>query len=74
MRTRSLSDRWNRLRTELTLNDLLVDVSGKFLLGLGLGALFVRYLQPYAWVLIGVGLGLSVTVKAKYWKRFWGNP
>ena len=57
---------------ELTLNDLLVDVSGKFLLGLGLGAVLAHCLRPYAWILVVLGITLSTTVKAKYWKRFWG--
>ena len=68
---RAWSNRWERLRSELTFHDLLWDVSGKFLLGLGLGTLLARWLEPYAKVLIIVGLGISVSVKAKYWKRFW---
>ena len=68
---RSWSERWSRVRTELTLRDLLLDVSGKVLVGLGLGAWLARYLQSSAWILVIVGIGLSATVKAKYWKRFW---
>ena len=54
------------------MRDLLLDVSGKIMLALGIGALLARYLQPYAWLLLVVGIALSTTVKAKYWKRFWG--
>jgi len=68
---RSWSERWNRVRTELMLRDLLLDVSGKVLVGLGLGAWLARYLRSSAWILVIVGVGLSATVKAKYWKRFW---
>ena len=70
-RGRTLSDRWNRIRTELTLRDLALDVSGKALVALGFGALLAQYLEPYAAGLILAGLVLSATVKAKYWKRFW---
>ena len=71
MTTRSWSQRWNRIRSEFTLKDLLLDVSGKALVALGLGAHFAQYLARYACGLIIVGLVLSITVKAKYWKRFW---
>ena len=67
----SLTERWNRIRAEFALQDLAVDVMGKVLVGLGLGALFATALVPYAWWLIIGGLGCSVIVKAKYWKRFW---
>ena len=50
----------------------MLDVSGKVLLGLGAGAVLARYLKPCAWLLIVMGIALSATVKAKYWKRFWG--
>ena len=71
MTARSWSQRWNRIRTELTLQDLLLDVSGKALMALGLGACFAQYLARYACGLVIVGLVLSIMVKAKYWKRFW---
>ena len=67
----SLSERWHRVRKDFTLRDLLIDASGKFLLGLGIGALLAARLAPYGWALAGAGLALSVTVKAKYWTRFW---
>ena len=67
----SLSRRWHRIRNELTLRDLLLDVTGKMLMGLGLGVLFAASLKPYAWCLIGTGLLASLLVKAKYWKKFW---
>lgn len=70
-RSRSWSDRWEHIRHEITLRELGQDVVGKFLLGLGVGALLARFLQPYAWFLIVVGVALSTLVKAKYWKRFW---
>ena len=72
MTTRSWAERWNRIKTKLTLTDLLLDMSGKMLLTLGLGACLASYLAPYAWGLIIVGFGLSVAVKLKYWKQFWG--
>ena len=67
----SLTERWNRIRTEFTLQDLILDVVGKVLVGFGIGVLLAASLAPYAWLLIVVGLGCSVLVKAKYWKRFW---
>ena len=67
----SLTERWNRIRTEFALQDLAVDVVGKVLVGIGIGALLAASLVPYAWWLIIGGLGCSVIVKAKYWKRFW---
>ena len=69
--SRSLSDRWNRVRGEFALRDLALDVTGKVLVGLGIGAFLAASLAPHAWLLIIVGLGCSVIVKAKYWKRFW---
>ena len=51
----------------------MLDVIGKTLLALGLGVWLSRYLQPYAGVLVVVGLALSATIKAKYWKRFWAS-
>ena len=71
MTPRSWSARWNRIKTDVTLQDLGQDVLGKVLVALGLGALFAQALLAYAGVLIAVGLLLSVVVKAKYWKRFW---
>ncbi len=65
------SERWKRIRVELALGDLLIDVGGKALAALGLGALLAHWLRPCAWGLIVVGLLMSVTVKMKYWKRFW---
>lgn len=53
------------------MRDLCVDLSGKGLVALGVGALLAAWLEPYAWILIVVGVVLSATVKAKYWKRFW---
>ena len=67
----SLTERWNRIRTEFALRDLVLDVVGKVLVGLGIGVLLAAALAPYAWILVVVGLGCSVFVKAKYWKRFW---
>ena len=67
----SLTERWNRIRTEFALRDLIVDVVGKVLVGLGIGVLLAASLAPYAWVFIVGGLSCSVIVKAKYWKRFW---
>ena len=69
--SRSLSERWHRLRTELTLKDLLLDILGKVTAALGIGALWHQYLREAAWALIGVGVALSLSVKRKYWNRFW---
>ena len=71
MVTPSLSERWHRVRKDFTLRDLLIDTSGKFLLGLGMGALLATRLVQYGWVLAVAGLALSFTVKAKHWKQFW---
>lgn len=68
---RSLESRWNRIKNEVTLADLSLDVIGKVLVGLGLGALLAERLAPSAWWLVGAGLAMSLVVKAKYWKRFW---
>ena len=70
--TPSWSDRWQRIRGDFTLKDLLVDATGKGLVGMGLGVLFADALRPYAWCAIGTGIILSALVKAKHWKRFWG--
>ena len=71
MTERSWSERWHRIKAEVTLCDLLADVSGKVLVALGLGALLAPALLPFAWVLVLGGLGLSLFIKAKYWTRFW---
>jgi F0F1-type ATP synthase assembly protein I len=68
---RTFSERWAKVREELRLGDLCVDVLGKVLVGVGLGALWAQVIQPVAWGLIAVGAVLMVIVKAKYWKRFW---
>ena len=67
----SLTERWNRVRTEFALRDLILDVVGKVLVGLGIGAWLAAALAPYAWMFVVVGLSCSLSVKAKYWKRFW---
>ncbi len=68
---RTLADRWNRIRSELTMADLGLDILGKMLVGLGLGTLLADRMRPYAMVVIALGVALSLIVKAKYWKRFW---
>jgi len=68
---RSFSERWNTIRSEFTLQDLALDVTGKMLVGIGIGALLAAHIAPIAWAVIGVGLGCSAIVKAKHWKRFW---
>ena len=67
----SPSERWNRIRGEVELRDLLLDMGGKFLIGLGIGMMFEDSFAPYAWTFVVIGLGLSGVAKAKYWKRFW---
>ena len=69
--SRSLTERWNRLRTELTLKDLSLDLIGKIVAALGIGALWHQYLHEAAWAMIGIGISLSLAVKRKYWNRFW---
>ena len=69
--TLSLAERWNRIRSTLTMADLGVDILGKMLVGLGLGALFAGALRPYVWLMILIGVACSGIVKAKYWKQFW---
>jgi len=69
----SLAERWNRIRGEVTWNDLVVDVNGKILVGLGLGMLVAAAGCPPSaagWTIL-FGILLSATAKAKYWKRFW---
>ena len=68
---RSWSARWDRIKAKVTLGDLLVDITGKIVMALGLGVLLAPWLAPYAPVLILAGLVLSALVKAKYWKQFW---
>ena len=70
---RRLEERWNRLRTQVSLRDLTLDVSGKLLAAAAAGALLAPWLRPCAWWMIGAGLLVSIVVKAKYWKRFWGS-
>jgi hypothetical protein len=68
---RTLRARWDHVKQQLTLGDLLLDVAGKVLAALGAGSLFAQSLVPAAWWLIGAGVGMSLVVKAKHWKRFW---
>lgn len=65
---RSMSEVWNRVRGHMTLADLMLDVTGKMLMALGVGALFADVVRPRAWYLIVGGLLLSFAVKAKYAK------
>ena len=67
----NLSARWERIKTSLALGDLMLDVIGKFLVGLGFGALLAQWLASSAWLLIALGVGVSAVIKAKYWKLFW---
>ena len=67
------SARWDRVVKSLSPSDLLLDIAGKMLVGLGIGALLATLLLPSAWMLIGLGIGMSAVVKAKYWKLFWAD-
>lgn len=67
----SWSERWQRVKAGLTFRDLLLDVFGKILLGIGLGALWAEAVRPYVWCFIGTGVIISAVVKLKYWNRFW---
>ena len=69
--TPTWSDRWQRVKAELTVKDFLLDIAGKMLIGVGLGALCAETFRPYVWCLIGTGIILSALVKVKHWKRFW---
>ena len=68
---RSLSERWKRVRTHYSLNDLMFEASGKTLIGLGTGALLAAYISSSAWFYIGFGLVVVLIVKLKHWSRFW---
>ena len=68
---KSLTARWNHVRSTFALSDLLLDITGKVLVALGLGVWLAPILQPYVWLLIIAGVVVSLTVKAKYWKQFW---
>ena len=68
---RSWSARWDRLKSSVSLKDLMLDILGKVLTAIGLGALLAPYLAGCAWILIGIGVALSLSVKAKYWNQFW---
>ena len=68
----SWSERWQRVKAKLTLKDLLLDIAGKMLVGVGIGALCADTLRPYVWCFIGTGVILSAVVKRKYWNQFWG--
>ncbi len=65
----SMSEAWNRVRGHLTLQDLMLDVTGKMLVALGLGALFGDFVRPRAWYFIIGGVLLSVVAKLKYMKH-----
>ena len=69
----SWSERWQRIKAELTLKDLLLDIFGKILFGIGLGALWADAVRPYVWCFIGTGVIISAIVKLKYWNRFWSE-
>ena len=71
----TMTERWNRIRGHLTPGDLLLDVSGKMLAAFGLGLLAASRGCPASsagWMIV-LGLLMSLTVKAKHWKRFWGG-
>lgn len=68
-----LRDGWHRVKAKLRLRDLLLDVGGKSLVFLGIGALLSEALQSCAWSLIIVGILPSLYVKTKYWNVFWGR-
>ncbi len=71
----TLTERWNRVRTQLSLGDLALDVSGKMLAAFGLGLLAAAGGCPASsggWLML-VGVLMSATVKAKYWKSFWAE-
>jgi mannose/fructose/N-acetylgalactosamine-specific phosphotransferase system component IIC len=64
-----IEEKWNRMRGQLTLRDLALDVTGKMLMALGFGALFAEVIGPRAWYFIIGGIALSVFVKFKYLKQ-----
>ncbi len=71
MASRSLPERWNRVRSRFSLTDLAIDMEGKVLAALGIGALIAPAIRDIALALVVVGVGLTLTIKAKHWKRFW---
>ena len=68
---KTLSQRWEQVKPYFSLADLGLDALGKFLLGLGLGALWAEQLRAAAWGCVIAGLGLLIAVKVKFAKRFW---
>ena len=71
MPKKTLAQRWEQVKPHFTLADLALDAFGKFLLGIGIGALLASTLASYGWWCVGIGLGLSAIVKAKHFRRFW---
>ena len=73
---KSWSERWDRIKTDVTLLDLVADSCGKVLVALGIGVILGPQLGDAAAIcaffLIGAGFPLVFAVKTKYWKRFWG--
>ena len=67
----TLAQRWEHVRKDFTLSDLLIDAGGKFLAGLALGALYWRALRHYTWAILILGLALVAGIKLKHWQRFW---
>ena len=69
----SLEQRWSRVRQHLAWQDLCLDAVAKFLIGLGVGALFAESILPAARGLIAFGILMILFVKGKYWSRFWSK-
>jgi hypothetical protein len=68
---RTLTERWNRVRGDLTMTDMWVHALGKFVLGIGLGVLLAEPLRGAAWPLMLGGLGVSLIPKLRHWGKFW---
>jgi hypothetical protein len=81
MRGKTLAQRWRQVRSELSLPDLLMDVTGKILVAFSVGLLLgltgsghpaaLQTLPSAAAFCMVIGVILIAIVKKRYWRRFW---
>jgi hypothetical protein len=67
------SKRWDSIKKDIRLSDLIADGFGKFLLGFGIGTLIADLGRAYSLAIIAAGILLIVRVKSRYWKKFWSS-
>lgn len=60
---------WLKKRDRLSLGLFVEMVTGKFLIGLGLGAFFAESLNAWAWWLIGIGVLIDGLAKWRWLKK-----